>query len=287
MMTLNSQRTGLPTQIAQRLDTAETAAATAAKILIAGRIKGGFSTSFKSPYDLVTSIDLASERAILEILKRECPDDLILSEEASPTLGNRDQSGKSGAAYTAPLWVIDPIDGTMNYAHGLRETAISIAYCEQGIPVLGIVECPFVQETFIGIRGYGAWLNGEPIRASVTTDISHALVATGFPSQRDPQTLDKTLARVRKVLTSCRDIRRAGAASIDICQVACGRLTAFFEDIFPWDIAAGTVIAEEAGAIRGRFHDRLSDDYPATLDATGYMISAPGIFTALTELIKK
>ncbi|MCB9799936.1 MAG: inositol monophosphatase [Candidatus Omnitrophica bacterium] len=192
-------------------------------------------TAKKSELSIVTATDMAAEKIILDLLKKEFPDHSILSEE-SPAMG------------TAPQrWIIDPIDGTTNFAHTYPIACISIAYEEYGVVQLGGVYDPFRDELFFAERGQGASLNGSPIRVSGLESIGDALVATGFPYDRrkDP---DSYLAIVRAFMMKVQGIRRSGSAAIDLCYVACGRLDGYWETkLKPWDMAAASLMVEEAG----------------------------------------
>ncbi|MBL7662874.1 inositol monophosphatase [bacterium] len=198
-----------------------------------------FELSFKSETNLLTTADLKAEEIIIAGIKEHFPDDQILAEETQATLTaiNPDQG----------LWIIDPIDGTTNYAYGLRDVGVSIAYALHGSVQVGLVHNPFTQETFHAVKGNGAFLNGTKINCGNCQELSRALVVTGFPYNRE---IRKRAIPVAGIVTEkCRDLRRLGAASLDICYVACGRLDAMYESLSPWDIAAAVLIAKEAGAV--------------------------------------
>ncbi|MDQ6909475.1 MAG: inositol monophosphatase [Actinomycetota bacterium] len=189
-----------------------------------------------SATDMVTEIDRASEGFIVKGLIERRPDDGILGEE-----------GASREGTTGLRWVIDPLDGTTNYLYGLPAFAVSIAVELDGRAVVGVVADPSRDETFTAIEGGGAHRNGNPITVSGATDLPTALVATGFGYRRDQRARQ---ARVlTEVLPAVRDVRRFGSAALDLCWVACGRLDAYYEvGIQHWDVAAGGLIALEAGA---------------------------------------
>ncbi len=197
----------------------------------------------KGEIDLVTEADVAAEKIILDILASENPPIGIMSEESS-TLGESVPAG--------PLWIIDPLDGTTNYAHGFPWFGVSIAYAEEGIPMAGVIYSPVQDELFCATTGGGAWLNGKTIRVSTEDSLGDSLMATGFPyTIRQDST--KVIGALEAVLTRCQGVRRAGAAALDLAYVACGRLDGFWEiTLKPWDTAAGKIIVEEAGG-------RLSD----------------------------
>ncbi|MGH3386438.1 MAG: inositol monophosphatase family protein [Nocardioidaceae bacterium] len=188
-----------------------------------------------SPTDVVTESDRASERLIRDGLLTARPGDGFLGEEG----GSAD--GSSGVH-----WVVDPIDGTVNYLYGLPY-AVSIAAEVDGEVVVGVVHNPTSAETWSAVRGQGAWLAGRRLRVSQVSAPEGALVGTGFGY--DPGVRARQGAAVAALLPQVRDIRRAGAASLDLCSVATGRLDAYVEQgLAPWDLAAGGLIAAEAGA---------------------------------------
>ena len=193
--------------------------------------------------DMVSEVDEACERLIVDGIKRERPGDGILSEE-----------GASASSETGVRWVIDPIDGTTNYLYGHPGYGISIAVEIEGEVVAGCVADPVHAQRFTAVAGGGARRNGEPIECSGETELGAALVATGFgydPGQRVEQA--RALSRL---IGSIRDIRRMGAAAVDLCSVACGRVDAYYErGLNHWDLAAGELIATEAGASVGTLAD--------------------------------
>lgn len=197
----------------------------------------------KGEIDLVTEADLAAEAAIVASLNEDSPDIAIMAEESYQ--GEKDMDrGK--------VWVIDPLDGTTNFAHGIPIFAVSIALVENEQPKIGMIYCPMQDELFCACLGAGAWLNGEIIQATDTDFLIQALVATGFPYDIRSH-LDDITQMMKNVLPKVRDIRRLGAAAVDLAYVACGRLDGFWEvGLQPWDTAAGFIIVEEAG---GRVSD--------------------------------
>ncbi len=197
----------------------------------------------KGVIDLVTEADLASEKAILDLVGEHFPGIAVMAEESS-------------SAYQATMngeyWVIDPLDGTTNFAHGFPYFGVSIAYVVDGLPLAGVIYCPLQDELFTACRGKGAWLNGARITVSATGDLQHSLVATGFPYDVHG-TLEQVINTMQRVLPKVQDLRRAGAAALDLAYVACGRLDGFWEmHLKPWDTAAGAVLVREAG---GRLTD--------------------------------
>lgn len=191
--------------------------------------------SFKSPVSLVTETDKGAEQKIISIIKQTFPEHSILAEESDP------QAGSSSK------WIIDPIDGTTNFAHGLPLACVSIGYEENGKMKLGGVFNPFLNEYFWAERGRGATLNGKKIKVSKTKTLSRSLMATGFPYDRLTYA-DYYIKIAREVMNRCQGIRRLGSAAIDLCYVACGRFDGYWEfKLNAWDQSAGALIVEEAG----------------------------------------
>lgn len=216
--------------------------------------------------DMVTEFDRASESLVVQGLFKYRPDDSIIGEEGASV------TGTSGIT-----WYIDPIDGTTNFLYHLPNWAVSIGATDDSGPLVGVVYIPALDEMFTAVRGGGAFLNGAPIQCNSAIDLSQALVCTGFsysPAQRTVQA-----QRVAQMIHLVRDIRRFGAAAIDLCYVACGRLDAYFEEnLFPWDFVAGELIAREAGCRSGNFHGQAVS--PAQV-----LAAVPAIFDDLAALI--
>ena len=193
----------------------------------------------KSSLDYVTGVDTAVQRFLQEHLGALFPDVGFLSEEQESFHWD----------FRGPLWVLDPVDGTTNLIHDFRHSAISLALIEAGQPQKGIVYSPFSGEMFTAERGGGAFRNGRPILVSGTASMREALLSVGTaPGKRNERGVTKTFERIKRVFAHCQDIRRMGAASLELCYVACGRLDGYFEEhLKPWDYAAGKLIVEEAG----------------------------------------
>lgn len=190
----------------------------------------------KGPVDLVTEADVRSEEAIIQTIGSVFPDHGILAEEGGRYQGE--------GAFT---WVIDPLDGTTNFAHGIPMVAVSIACCCDGQPVVAAVLNPIVGELFTATRSSGAWLNGRPISVSTAAKLDDSLLVTGFP-YNFREISDPLIRRFRTLMLACRGVRRLGAAAIDLCYVATGRFDGFWEqNLKPWDTAAGLLIVQEAG----------------------------------------
>ncbi|WP_461209429.1 inositol monophosphatase family protein [Desulfocurvus sp. DL9XJH121] len=197
---------------------------------------------FKGRIDLVTDTDLAVEALLKERLGEILPEADFLAEESA-----------DGLIPGELTWIVDPVDGTTNFAHGLPICAVSVGLWRRGRVELAVLAVPLLDETFHAVRGEGAWLNGEPIGVTHTEEPVNALVATGFPYTvaRDVGPIVEALARV---LPATRGVRRMGAAAVDLAYTACGRLDAFYEiNLKPWDTAAGWLLVEEAGGRVTRF----------------------------------
>jgi myo-inositol-1(or 4)-monophosphatase len=198
----------------------------------------------KGEVDLVTRADMASEDLILGAIRSRFPDHGILAEES----GNAATGEEDGY-----LWVVDPLDGTTNFAHGLPIWSVSIGVLRRGEPRVAVVLDPGRGECFTAARGAGARLNGELIRASETRDLEQALLVTGFPYDIRESPVNN-LDHFERFMTRSRAVRRLGSAAIDMAYVACGRFDGFWElKLHPWDVAAGWLLVEEAGGVVTRF----------------------------------
>jgi len=197
----------------------------------------------KGDIDLVTEADISAETAIIASLNEDAPGITIMAEES--------YDGQADTKH-GKVWVIDPLDGTTNFAHGIPIFAVSIALMENERPIVGVIYCPMQDELFCTSLGGGAWLNGRLIEVTETDLLLQSLVATGFPYNIHDR-LETVIRQMQKVLPKVRDIRRCGAAAVDLAYLACGRLDGFWElDLKPWDTAAGCLLVEEAG---GRVSD--------------------------------
>jgi len=225
----------------------ESLALKAGKIL-RSKFGGDISVTRKGVIDLVTEVDRESEDFLVSEIRSQYPHHRIITEEQGE-LGGEESS----------VWYIDPLDGTVNYAHGVPIFSISIAYAKLGEVILGVIYDPIRNELFSAQSGVGAWLNGCPIRVSTTETIDQSLLATGFPYdiRSNP---DNNLDHFEALTLSSRGVRRLGSAAIDLAYVAAGRLDGYWEiSISTWDIAAGGIIVSEAG---GKVTDVIGmDDY--------------------------
>ncbi|WP_327288300.1 inositol monophosphatase family protein [Streptomyces sp. NBC_01198] len=237
-------------QYAGLLEVALDAARRAGALLRDGRPADlGVAATKSSQVDVVTEMDIAAEQLITTCIGRARPDDGFLGEEGAS------REGTSGVR-----WVIDPLDGTVNYLYGLPSWAVSIAAEKDGEVVVGVVEAPMRGETYQAVLGGGALVNGVAARRRPAPELSHALVGTGFGYLSERRAAQAEV--VRTLLPQVRDIRRGGSAAIDLVDVGCGRLDAYYErGLNPWDLAAGDLFAREAGALTGgRPGERASGD---------------------------
>lgn len=226
-----------PKRLYQTEFTAACQAALAAGAYIRERYNRPHQIRMKGAIDLVTETDLASEEIITGALQAAVPHLPIMAEETAASHGVNNKQ----------IWVVDPLDGTTNFVHGFPHFAVSIALLDQGRPVVGVVYAPMLDELFWAIRGGGAWLGSQTIVVSSTSKLIAALIATGFPYAVE-ETLPTVIRQLQTVLPQVQDIRRAGAAALDLAYVACGRLDGFYEmHLQPWDTAAGWLLVEEAG----------------------------------------
>ena len=216
--------------------------------------------------DMVSEMDRAAEALLADRLLGRRPDDGMVGEEGT------DRAGTSGVR-----WIVDPLDGTTNYLYRLPGFAVSIAAEVDGQIVAGVVYDVVHDELFAARRGGGATRDGQSIRCSGIEDLATALVATGF--SYEPERRARQAQVLVGLLPRVRDVRRFGAASVDLCAVACGRVDAYYErGLAPWDLAAGVLIAQEAGASVGSL-----DDGP--VGAGAVVAAAPGIASALVDLL--
>lgn len=215
----------------------------------------------KGAIDLVTEADLESEKAIIGIIQKAFPKHSVLAEETGLKQGNVENQ-----------WIIDPLDGTTNFAHELGIFAVSIAFSCMGEIRLGFVLNPISGELFTAEKGKGAKLNGFPISVSNTQKVSESLLVTGFPYNH-PEIIDAIMFRFTQCTKFAQGIRRLGSAALDLCYVACGRFDGFWEqNLKPWDTAAGTLIGREAGANVTDFMGNPYDIYQKEILATNNKI---------------
>jgi myo-inositol-1(or 4)-monophosphatase len=224
---------------------------------------GSVPVTQKARHDYVSEVDHACEAAIVREISRYYPDHAFLAEEG----------GAKGESDT--VWVIDPLDGTSNYLHGVPHFAVSIAQQVKGRTECGVVFDPMRDELFTAIRGRGAFLNKQRIRVSQRTDLDTAVLATAFPFRRRDKMA--SYARVfQAILEKTEDFRRLGTASLDLAYVACGRLDGYYEiGLNAWDVAAGTLLVREAGGVVLDFEGNDAIDLAGTIVAAPYKIMTP------------
>lgn len=219
------------------LQLARKAAKSAAELIQAYRKNNDFSVDYKGKNDLVTEADVKAEEQILSVIRDEFPGDHILAEETA----HKDTMPEGRT------WLVDPIDGTTNFAHGFPIYCVSIGLWDHREPQMGVVLEVASGECFSALAGKGAFLNGDPISVSKLEDPGKALVGTGFP-YNDLSLMDNYLRYFRMLMSSTHGVRRPGSAAYDLCCVACGRFDGFYEySLNPWDVGAAALIVQEAG----------------------------------------
>jgi len=244
----------------------------------------------KQQNDFVTEVDQAAEQAIIETLQEAFPTHEFLAEEGGRL--NRDGQVIGASTWQQVLddaqqseeehhvWIIDPLDGTTNFIHGFPQYAVSIALSVNGVVTQGVIYDPSRDELFTASKGAGAFLNNRRLRVGNQTRISECLIGTGFPFRSD-QDIDGYLRLFEKITRNCAGLRRPGAASLDLAYVAAGRFDGFFErDLKPWDMAAGTLMIQEAGGLVGNY--RGDEDFLASGEV---MAANPKIFGQLVSLM--
>lgn len=252
----------------KEMETARLAALESGRILkeLYGNIS---SISKKGEIDLVTEADLMSEKALIDAINSVFPNDWILTEE----------TGEHGEV-SDRRWIIDPLDGTTNFAHSFPFFSVSIGFQVENDVVAGIVYNPCMDEFFEAEKGKGALLNKEPIGVSDKNSLEESLAGTGFPYDIH-ENPDAVLEYLKRMIVRVQGVRRAGAASIDLCYVAAGRLDGFWEQgLKPWDTAAGSIIVQEAGGI---ITDYAGNPYNPFLEST--LASCPGIHSKMLEAL--
>jgi myo-inositol-1(or 4)-monophosphatase len=237
-------------------------AASAAGKLIRNSWQQPKPVEYKGVIDLITPVDRESERTIVGVIRHNFPDHSILAEEETVFHGMDEEH----------RWIIDPLDGTTNFAHGYPQFCISIAFERNSSVILGLVYDPIRQECFKAILGEGATLNGATIRTSPVNELDKALLGTGFPYDRR-EFADFYLRYFKAFMTRCQGIRRGGSAALDLCYVACGRFDGFWElKLRPWDIAAGSLIVTEAGGKVSDFSGNAFSIWGEETLASNYLI---------------
>jgi myo-inositol-1(or 4)-monophosphatase len=224
----------------------------------------------KQQNDFVTEADQAAEAAIIEIVHTAYPGHAILAEESGRTEKVSDY-----------LWIVDPLDGTTNFIHGLGQYCVSIALSYKGVVTYAVVYDPVRNDLFTASRGDGAFLNNRRLRVSHRERLSDALIGTGFPSQDNPAR-DKYIALFGQMTAACAGIRRMGAAALDLANVASGRLDGFFEQrLHPWDIAAGSLLVTEAGGFVGHYQGEHN-----MLESGEIAAGNPKLYAQMVQVLK-
>jgi myo-inositol-1(or 4)-monophosphatase len=269
------------------LELASRTAAEAGRLLASWRADGRpeVADTKSSATDVVTDMDRAAEALITRRIRSVRPGDAILGEEGGQTEGSQAQGSQAEGSSTGVRWVVDPLDGTVNYLYGLPEWAVSIAVEVDGVIAAGVVAAPVLRETYSAVRGGGAWLvrdglphdDGVRLHCNTGVPLDRALVATGFGYTAGRREVQGAVAEA--LLPRVRDIRRRGSAAIDLCSVAVGRVDAFYErGLNYWDYAAGGLIAREAGAVVGGLSGR-----PESTSMT--VAAGPDLYPVLADFL--
>ena len=235
--------------------------------ILADRFGRAIQITHKGDIDIVTEADLAAERLIVERIRSYYPRHAILAEESGDSHGVGDQQSEF-------KWVIDPLDGTTNYAHGYPCFCVSIALEYRGNLEIGVIYDPTRDEVFAAERGEGATLNGRSIRVSDVDDLNRAMLCTGFPY--DVRDRGDFARHFTNFIMSAQAVRRDGSAALDLAYVACGRFDGFWEEgLRPWDVAAGVLLIEEAGGRVSRYDGSPFDIYtPPIVTSNGLVHEA-------------
>lgn len=224
----------------------------------------------KGRTDLVTEADFAAEKIIMDMIHKSFPQDGFVAEEAGEHASNASR-----------IWFIDPLDGTVNFAHAFPFFAVSIGLQVNGDAVLGVVFNPYMDEFFEAAKGSGAFFNGKAIHVSSTSDLVDSLLAVGFPYTLH-QNPHRVMDHMKKMAVLAQAIRRPGSAALDLCYVAAGRLDGYWEEgLKPWDTAGGMIIVREAGGIVSDYHGN-----PFSPDKVTIVASNPLIHRAMLDVLK-
>lgn len=243
----------------------------AGQILLKYR-KEGFTVGSKDGMEFVTEADVQSEEFLRKALTDLLPGSSFLGEESW-----------DGSYPDAPCWIVDPLDGTNNFAMGIPFFCISVALMDTEGICLGCIHDPVHQETYTALRGCGAYMNGLPIKASEATSLRDCVVATGFPYSRTPEDLTFDIEVLTRFLGLVRGIRRCGSAALDLAFTASGRYGGYWEEnLKPWDMAAGVLLVEEAGGRVSGFREKTW-----SIKSPGVQCSAPGVWKQFCEITKK
>lgn len=234
--------------------------------------KHGFTVNSKEGMEFVTEADLKSEGFLKDVLTGILPGSSFIGEESW-----------DGMFPEAPYWIVDPLDGTNNYAMGIPFFCVSIALVDEDGICLGCIHDPVHSETFVSLRGGGAFLNGKPIKVSPATSLQNVIVATGFPYSRTPEDLTFDLDVLTEFLGLVRGVRRCGSAALDMAYTAAGRYGGFWEENLKlWDMAAGVLLVKEAGGMISGFREQSWN-----MNSRGVQCATPGVWDKFCEVIKK
>jgi len=235
----------------------------------AGLPRPGGPADVKGSGDYVTATDRRSEAAILEVLARESPGVAVLAEER-------------GGTRASSMWAVDPLDGTTNFTRGFPSVGVSVALLDAGMPVAGAVLAPYLGIEFTFVAGGGAWKDGAPMPPLRQVDPAHAVVATGFPF-RNKRLLARYVPVMRGALDTFEDLRRAGAAALDLAWTAAGTFDGFFElNLNTWDVAAGAGLVREVGGLVTDW-----EGGPTWIETGNILAAAPAVHEALLELARQ
>jgi myo-inositol-1(or 4)-monophosphatase len=227
---------------------------------------------FKGEINLVTEVDFACEREIIRRIQERFPDHAILAEESGGTYGD-----------AVSKWIIDPLDGTVNYAHGFPCYCVSIAFEHRGEVTAGVVYNPCLNELFIAEKGRGATLNDKKIRVSAIDNLKKSLLATGFSYDVAQTTGNDNLLHFGNFIKECQAVRRPGSACLDLCYTAMGRFEGYWElRVHPWDVAAGILLVREAGGQVTRM-----DGDPCTVYDRDFVASNGLVHDAMLAIVKR
>lgn len=248
--------------------------------LLRKQLGGAHRVAYKGRINLVTEMDRVVESLLVSAIRRNFPDHEILSEEMDED--SRPAGWNRPAAGGRPRWIIDPLDGTTNYAHGFPHFAVSIGLERLGRVVMGAVCNPMLGELYFAREGQGAWCNQRRLRVSQTRRLDRALLATGFPY--DVRTSpENNFACFKAMVLAGQAVRRAGAAALDLCDVAAGRFDGFWEiKLKPWDVAAGALLIQEAGGRITDFSGRHFDLYGGS-----FLASNGRLHPALVKVLER
>jgi myo-inositol-1(or 4)-monophosphatase len=240
------------------------------------RETNSFTEQLKFGYELVTSADIAANDIITAEINKAYPGHRIISEEAV----------NESFSLHEPAWVIDPIDGTVGYANGHYQVAVSIAFGLAGHIEVGVVYNPFLDELFYAVKGGGAFLNNKRIFVKEVLTLNECVIGTGFPHKKEKEDIKNITNHLAAILPEIRDVRRMGSAALDMCWVACGRLQGYYEgSLNAWDLAASKLIAKEAGARTGYYGNKKNLHLPDDLYGDNLIVSSPGIFNRMKEIL--